>query len=144
MTKNSHGRDGFTAKCGGTGFALHPSGFFDENPVLDVSPARWRYELLRRMTSPSDSSSTPGADAAEALWFDPSDPARLVAKGFGWKDGLGAQVEARETLKESRGAPFRDPRLAVHDEILTQPDRIRAGAEAREHDAGISPNVFHF
>ena len=31
------------------GFALHPAGFFSENPALDVPPAEEQPELLRRL-----------------------------------------------------------------------------------------------
>jgi hypothetical protein len=43
------------------------------------------------------------------------------------------QVETRETLQEGRRTAFRDPRFAVHDEILSEAQRVRAAAEAREH-----------
>ena len=46
-------------------------------------------------------------------------------------------------LQEGRGAAFRDPRFAVHDEILSEAQRVLAATEAREHDARVSPNVLH-
>ena len=62
---------------------------------------------------------------------------------LGWEDHVGAQVEARKMLQEGRGAAFRDPRFAVHDEILSEAYRVRAAAKAREHDARVTPNVLH-
>src|SRR5262245_31361132 len=52
----------------------------------------------------------PGADATEPFRRDPRDIAGFVAKRLGRKNRFGAEVDARETVQQNRGAAFGEPR----------------------------------
>jgi hypothetical protein len=85
----------------------------------------------------------PRPDAAKPLGFDPRDPTQLIAQRFGWKDRLRAKVEMRETLEQGGGTTFGDPRFAMHNQILLEPEHVLAATEAGEHDARVSLHVPH-
>src|SRR5690348_13680934 len=83
----------------------------------------------------------PHTDAAEALGRDARDEAGLIAKLWRREVDAGTEIATRELLQQRHGAPFGDPRTAVHDDVLAQAHRAERVGQHRERHARIVANV---